>query len=65
VSAAEERVAADKLRCASRAADQNRRVHGQSDAVKRFASVLYPNCLAPVEFIEYKQIDANAALRRV
>jgi len=41
------------------------RLHGESDAVKRFASVLYPNCLAPVEFIEYEQVDANAAFRRV
>jgi len=24
-----------------------------------------PNCLAPVEFIEYKQVDANASFRRV
>jgi len=22
--------------------------------------VLYPKCLAPVEFIEYRQVDANA-----
>ncbi|HEY1251926.1 MAG TPA: antibiotic biosynthesis monooxygenase [Thermoanaerobaculia bacterium] len=41
------------------------RIHGESAAVKRFASVLYPNCLAPVEFIEYEQVDANAAFRRV
>jgi quinol monooxygenase YgiN len=41
------------------------RIHGESAAVKRFAGALYPNCLAPVEFREYKQIDANAAFRRV
>ena len=41
------------------------RVHSESAAVKRFASILYPNCLAPVEFIGYKQVDANAAFRRV
>ncbi len=41
------------------------RVHGESDAVKKFASILYPNCLAPVEFIEYKQVDANAAFERI
>lgn len=41
------------------------RIHGESAAVKKFASILYPNCLAPVEFIEYKQVDANAAFRRV
>jgi quinol monooxygenase YgiN len=34
------------------------RVHGESVAVKKFASVLYPNCVAPVEFVEYKQVDA-------
>ena len=45
-------------------ADANR-VHGDSAAVRRFASVLYPNCLAPVEFVEYRQADANAAFRRV
>ena len=36
------------------------RIHGQSDAVKKFAGILYPKCLAPVEFIEYTQVDANA-----
>ena len=41
------------------------RIHGQSAAVKKFAGILYPKCLAPVEFIEYKQIDANAAFQRV
>jgi len=37
------------------------RIHGESAAVKKFAGILYPRCLAPVEFIEYKQVDANAA----
>jgi quinol monooxygenase YgiN len=41
------------------------RMHGESAAVKKFAGILYPNCLAPVEFIEYRQVDANAAFRRV
>ena len=41
------------------------RIHGESAAVKKFAGILYPNCLAPVEFREYKQVDANAAFRRV
>jgi quinol monooxygenase YgiN len=45
--------------------DEANRVHGESAAVKKFASVLYPNCLAPVEFVEYKQVDANAAFRRL
>jgi quinol monooxygenase YgiN len=35
------------------------RIHGESAAVKKFAGILYPNCLAPVEFITYKQVDAN------
>jgi quinol monooxygenase YgiN len=41
------------------------RIHGESAAVKKFASILYPNCLAAVEFVEYKQVDANAVFRRV
>ena len=45
--------------------EEANRIHGESPAVKKFASILYPNCLAPVEFIEYRQIDANAAFRRV
>src|SRR6476620_4670730 len=32
------------------------RVHGESAAVKKFASILYPECLAPVEFIPYRFI---------
>ena len=35
------------------------RIHGESAAVKKFASILYPNCLAPVKFTEFKQIDTN------
>ena len=45
--------------------EEANRIHGESAAVKKFAGILYPNCLAPVEFIEYKQVDANAAFRRV
>ncbi len=41
------------------------RIHGESAAVKKFASVLYPNCLEPVDFVEYTQIDANAAFKRI
>lgn len=41
------------------------RIHGESAAVKKFAGILYPNCLTPVEFVEYKQVDANAAFRRI
>jgi quinol monooxygenase YgiN len=45
--------------------EEANRIHGQSDAVKKFAGILYPKCLAPVEFMEYRQIDANAAFRQV
>jgi quinol monooxygenase YgiN len=45
--------------------DAANRIHGESAAVKKFAGILYPNCLAPVEFVEYKQVDANAAFRRI
>jgi len=45
--------------------EEANRIHGESAAVKRFAGILYPNCLAPVEFIEYRQVDANAAFRPV
>ena len=41
------------------------RLHGESVAVKKFAGLLYPNCLAPVEFVEYMQVDANATFRRM
>ena len=41
------------------------RIHGESAAVKKFADTLYPNCLRPVEFVEYTQIDANAAFKRI
>jgi quinol monooxygenase YgiN len=36
------------------------RAHSESAAVKKFASILYPECLAPVEFIDYTQVAANA-----
>jgi quinol monooxygenase YgiN len=45
--------------------EEANRVHGESAAVKKFAGILYPNCLAPVEFIEYTQVDANAVFRRL
>jgi quinol monooxygenase YgiN len=44
--------------------EEANRIHGESAAVKKFAGTLYPRCLAPVEFIEYRQLDANAAFRR-
>jgi hypothetical protein len=33
--------------------------------VKKFVGTLYPKCLAPVEFVEYRQVDANAAFGRI
>ena len=44
--------------------EANRR-HGESAAVKKFAEILYPRCLAPVEFIGYRQLDANATFCRL
>lgn len=41
--------------------EEANRLHGESAAVKKFAAILYPKCLAPVEFIEYRQLDANVA----
>jgi quinol monooxygenase YgiN len=38
------------------AADQ---AHSDSAEVKRFASVLYPACLAPVEFVDYRLVDSR------
>ena len=38
------------------AADQ---AHSESAEVKKFAGILYPNCLAPVEFVDYRQIASN------
>src|SRR5215475_3745495 len=35
------------------------RAHSESAEVKTFASILYPACLAPVEFIDYTQVDTN------
>ena len=35
------------------------RIHSESPEVKRFAGILYPNCLAPVEFVDYRQVAAN------
>ena len=35
------------------------RIHSESAEVKKFAAVLYPECLAPVEFIDYQQVVSN------
>ena len=34
-------------------------IHSASAEVKKFAAVLYPECLAPVEFVDYKQVSSN------
>jgi quinol monooxygenase YgiN len=36
------------------------RAHGASAEVKAFAAVLYPECLAPVHFIDYQLVDAKS-----
>lgn len=41
-----------------RDAEADRR-HSESAEVKKFASVLYPECLAPVEFIDYRQVASH------
>jgi quinol monooxygenase YgiN len=35
------------------------KVHSESAEVKKFASVLYPECLAPVEFTDYGHVVSN------
>jgi quinol monooxygenase YgiN len=35
------------------------RIHSESSGVKKFAAVLYPECLAPVKFIDYVQFISN------
>jgi quinol monooxygenase YgiN len=32
------------------------RMHSESQEVKKFADILYPECLAPVEFVDYKHV---------
>ena len=39
--------------------DADRR-HSESAEVKKFASILYPECLAPVEFVDYRHVISNA-----
>ena len=35
------------------------RAHSESAEVKKFASILYPECLAPVEFTDYEFVVSN------
>ena len=39
--------------------DAAQRRHSESAEVKRFAAVLYPACVAPVEFVDYREIASN------
>ncbi len=39
------------------------RIHSESAAVKKFSGILYPECLAPVEFIDYQLVTSNTASR--
>ncbi len=36
-------------------------IHSESDAVKKFSSILYPECLAPVDFVDYQRVVSNIA----
>jgi len=35
------------------------RIHSESAQVKKFASILYPQCLEPVKFVDYDQVTSN------
>lgn len=37
------------------------RIHSESAQVKKFASILYPQCLEPVKFIDYHQVASKTA----
>jgi quinol monooxygenase YgiN len=37
------------------------RTHSESEEVKKFASILYPACVAPVQFVDYDEIESKAA----
>jgi quinol monooxygenase YgiN len=39
--------------------EEAHRIHSESAAVKRFAGILYPECLAPVEFTGYGLVATN------
>lgn len=39
------------------------RKHSESDAVKKFSGIIYPLCLAPVEFIDYQQTASKSEPR--
>ena len=35
------------------------KIHSESAAVKKFSSILYPECLAPVEYVDYQLVVSN------
>jgi quinol monooxygenase YgiN len=37
------------------------RIHSESAEVKKFAGILYPECLAPVEFVDYDFVASNGS----
>jgi len=39
------------------------RTHSESKAVEEFSGALYPQCLAPVEFVDYKLVATNVSNR--
>ena len=39
--------------------EKAREVHSNSEAVNHFTSILYPNLIAPVEFMEYELFVTN------
>ncbi len=36
------------------------RIHSESAAVKKFSGILYPECIEPVQFVDYEQIISNS-----
>jgi quinol monooxygenase YgiN len=36
-------------------------IHSSSAAVKKFSGILYPQCLEPVRFVDYHQVDSKSA----
>jgi quinol monooxygenase YgiN len=38
-------------------------IHSESAEVKKFAAILYPECLAPVEFVDYQFVVSNTGPR--
>jgi len=40
-------------------------VHSESAAVKKFSGILYPQCVAPVQFVDYELVESNQPDGRV